>query len=241
MRLESFLFTNEGGRVYNEDFAAFRAEADSGIYIVADGLGGHQHGEMASQCVGNLLLEAWNTGIGNDRADWLQNQIEEANQRLLELQQEVQNTMKTTLVALVISEEHAAWANVGDSRLYFLRDREIFHVTEDHSVAYKKYRAGQITRAQIGQDEDQSCLLRSLGSQERWEPDVYDYAECLKPQDGFLLCSDGLWEYLYDEEILTDYLKAETAQDWAELLLLRVIARIQPHSDNLSILTVMVK
>lgn len=235
------MFTNEGGRTYNEDFAAFREETDNGIYIVADGLGGHQHGEMASQCVGDLLLEAWNAGIGNDRAGWLQNQIEEANQRLLELQQEAQNTMKTTLVALVISEEHAAWANVGDSRLYFLRDREILHMTEDHSVAYKKYRAGQITKAQIGQDEDQSCLLRSLGSRERWEPDVYDYAECLRPQDGFLLCSDGLWEYLHDEEILTDYLKAETAQDWAELLLLRVIARIQPHSDNLSLLTVMVK
>lgn len=235
------MFTNEGGRTYNEDFAAFREETDNGIYIVADGLGGHQHGEVASKCVGNILLEAWDCDIVNDRADWLKNQIEEANQRLMALQQEERSTMKTTLVALIINDDHAAWANVGDSRLYYLRDNKILHMTEDHSVAYKKYRSGQITKAQIGQDEDQSCLLRSLGSHDRWEPDVYDYAGCLKPRDGFLLCSDGLWEYLHDEEILIDYLKAETARDWAELLLLRVIARIQPNSDNLSLLTVMVK
>lgn len=241
MKIDSYLFTNEGGKEYNEDFSILKEEGESGIYVVADGLGGHQHGNLASRCIANSLLEAWDARKGRNRSDWLEEQIEVANQKLLEYQKELQSIMKSTVAALAIDGKQAVWANVGDSRVYYFRNGEEIYTTEDHSVSYKKYRAGQITKAQINQDEDQSGLLRSLGSEERWEPDIYECTDGLVSGDGFLICTDGLWKYLYDEEILVDFLKAQKAQDWVELLLLRVIERILPESDNLTVLAVMVE
>ena len=127
---------------------------------------------------------------------------------------------------------------MGDSRVYFIHDDRLHAYTNDHSVAYMKYRAGEITREQRATDEDQSRLLRSLGSEERNEPDVYAADVALAPGDAFFLCSDGAWEYLQDEEILIDYLKAETAADWAELMLLRIMERVDGENDNLSLVTV---
>ncbi len=241
MKADSYLFTNKGGKEQNEDFSAYREEAGSGIYVAADGLGGYRHGDLASKCVAEAVLEAWDSEYDGDRSDWLEEQIKAANQKLMECQQELQCTMKSTIAALAIDGKKAVWANVGDTRLYYIHHREMVHMTEDHSVAYKKYKAGQITKAQINEDEDQSGLLRCLGGEERWEPDVYESTDGLAPGDGFLICTDGLWKYLCDEEILVDFLKAEKARDWAELLLLRVIDRIVPGSDNLTVLTVMVE
>ena len=149
--------------------------------------------------------------------------------------------MKTTVVALSLRGDRAAWAHVGDSRLYYLHDKVIAAYTEDHSVAYKKYLAGEITREQIGFDEDQSSLLRALGNPERNQPVGCTWTQPLTPWDGFLLCSDGFWEYVTDEEILVDYLKADCARAWAELLLIRAMERIGPDNDNLSVITVMVR
>lgn len=241
MTLDVYLYTNAGGRDHNEDSADFRTEDGSGIFVAADGLGGHRHGDMASACVTQTLVEGWEPEADADRLDWLRARIGRANEAIMQLQKENRATMKSTVVALAIDRGRAVWANAGDSRLYYLHNRSICSVTEDHSVAYKKYRAGEITRAQIGRDEDQSRLLRALGSADRSQPDFGEAPETLVPGDAFLLCTDGVWEYLYDEEILVDLLKADTACEWAELLLLRVISRVESGNDNLTLLTVLVK
>lgn len=240
MVFDSFIYTSQGGRAYNEDSAGSRQEGPDGIFVVADGLGGHQFGEVASACVKDALLEGWHPGEA-DRPEWIRRQIEEANRKVLAIAQERKSVLKSTVVALAIEGERAVWANVGDSRLYYLHGGRIERITEDHSVAYKKYKAGEIRREQIGQDEDQSCLLRAVGSQDRYEPDVCICDAPLEAGDAFLLCTDGVWEYLKDEEILIDLLKAETAEEWAELLLLRVMGRIGEDNDNLTLLTLMLK
>jgi serine/threonine protein phosphatase PrpC len=145
------------------------------------------------------------------------------------------------VVALAIDGNRAVWANVGDSRLYYLHEGRIYSCTEDHSVSYKKYKAGEITREEICTDEDQSRLLRTLGSEVRNEPDVKICDVPLVPGDAFLLCSDGVWEYLRDEEIAIDLLKARNARKWAELLLLRLMNRISGENDNLTLLALILK
>ena len=177
---------------------------------------------------------------GDSLTDWLETQIRQANANILELQQTRGGNMKSTVAALVINGTDAAWANVGDSRVYYLHNRAIAKITEDHSVAYKKYKSGEITRAQIGTDADQSCLLRALGNPERNQPDCGSAQHPIEPGDGFFLCSDGMWEYILDEEILVDFLKADTAQTWGELLQLRAMERVQSGNDNLSLITVKV-
>lgn len=241
MKIDSYIYTNQGGRQENEDAAGTRIFQDHGIFVVADGLGGHRYGRIASDCIVASLEKTWTVEDGPNREEWLKKQIEAANEEILDLQKEYQARMKSTVVALSIDGEKAIWAHSGDSRLYYLHNNRIAKITEDHSVAYKKYKAGEITKEEIGKDEDQASLLRCLGGIDRYEPDLEENEDPLESGDGFLLCSDGVWEYLYDEEIEVDFLKADTAKEWANLLLLRIIDRIEPSHDNLTLLTVILE
>lgn len=238
MWFDHFSFTGKGGRSCNQDSVGVSDTPYGTVCVVADGLGGHVNGEMASRCAVDTLLSSA-PGSAEDQIPWLEERIAEANNAVLALQRQ-HGSMKTTVVALSIHGDRAAWAHVGDSRLYYLHNKAVEACTEDHSVAFKKYLSGEITRNQIGSDEDQSSLLRNLGNPERNKPVCFTPDHPIAEGDGFLLCSDGAWEYLLDEEILVDFLKADRARTWAELLLLRIIERIPEDNDNLSIITVMV-
>lgn len=239
MIIDSYHYTSIGGRDINQDAVGIEEDASGGIYIVADGLGGHQHGELSAKCAVSVLKTAWRSETEKGEG-FLANAIAAANSQILKIQEENFCVTKSTIAALAISKDTAFLAHSGDSRIYCIRENEIASITEDHSVAYKKFKSGEITRQQIAQDEDQSSLLRVLGKESRWEPEC-SAVNGLKAGDAFLLCSDGLWELLLDEEILIDYLKAETASEWANLLLLRAIDRIEPGHDNLSVVTVILK
>lgn len=237
MRFDSFSFTGKGGKDCNQD-AIGQCQTENGcIYIVADGLGGHRHGEIASARAVEFLLSDTEA---EDRSVWLSERLKAVNEEIMVLQAE-HGTVKTTAAVLAIDADHAVWAHVGDTRVYYLHNDTIEAVTEDHSVAYMKYRSGEIRRDQIGSDEDQSSLLRALGNETRHTAVIGSPKHPIEPQDAFLLCSDGVWVYLQEEEILVDYFKAESAREWAELLLLRIMDRIPEGNDNLSMITVMVQ
>ena len=227
MILDYATYTNAGGREYNEDAIGVHTGTWCTRFVVADGLGGHRNGEEAARTVVKTVIEG-------DRMS-LSMLMECAQKAVLNIQQETNGRMKSTAVILEVENKVARWANVGDSRLYYLHQGRLCRVTQDHSVAYKKYKAGEITRAQIATDEDQSQLLRSLGSTHS-QADL-DSVE-IEPGDGFLLCSDGLWEHVTDQEICVDFLKADSAATWSKLLLLRMMERLQPGNDNLSLITV---
>ena len=237
MEFDTYEFSSQGGRSYNEDSVGSRTGGDQGIFVVADGLGGHSYGELASACVRDTLLVGFPC-LDGDPAQWLEARIAEANRRVLALQQEKNAILKSTVAALYVMGSRAIWAHAGDSRLYYIHEGRLKAYTEDHSVAYKKYKAGEITRREIPFDEDQSRLLRSIGGEDHNEPVIRVYEEFLSPGDGFLLCSDGVWEFLDDEEIVIDRLKSKDAKQWAEYLLLRMMERIQGGNDNLSLLSV---
>ena len=237
MRLDSFCYTNVGGREENQDAVGCREEGANGLYVVADGLGGHQAGHLAAQCAVYTLKKLWEPETP-ETPEHFAGLFGAVNEAILAVQEETRCMTKTTAVALSVQGDRAVWAHTGDSRLYCLRGDKIAAWTDDHSVAYKKYKAGEITREQIASDEDQCCLLRALGGPTRFEPDMGS-AEGLQPGDAFLLCTDGMWEYLLDGEILVDCLKAASAEEWARLLLLRAAERIRPGNDNLSLITVM--
>ena len=240
MIFDTYMFSSAGGRSYNEDTAGFLKDDGGAIFVVADGLGGHSFGELASACVKDTVLENWASG-DDDRASWLSERAAEANRRILALQDEKNSVLKSTLAVLAIDGVQASLAHTGDSRIYYLHRGWVSGVTEDHSVAYKKFKAGEISRDAIAWDEDQSCLLRALGGKERYEPDVEILEDPVEAGDAFLLCTDGVWEYLRDGEVAIDLLKAENAQQWAELLLLRMMDRISVGNDNLTVVTVMIK
>ena len=146
--------------------------------------------------------------------------------------------MKTTTVALALEGDLAFWAHVGDSRLYRFSDGQLVFATRDHSVTYMKYLGGEISYMDVYHDDDRSSLLRVLGKSS-CQPET-GQAE-LKSGDAFLLCSDGFWEYVYQEEIQADLLKAETPAQWVQLMLLRQIRRTPPGNDNFSVIAVFVE
>lgn len=238
MRLDAYLYTNQGGRDHNEDAARWEVREDSGCFLVADGLGGHRGGEIASALVADAVFQHWQeeTEPPEDRTAWLEQEILAANDALLEEQEKQGAVMKSTVAVLAMDGERASWAHVGDSRIYALSGGRVHRLTRDHSVSYSKYLAGEIGRDRLNFDEDRSRLLRVVGEKSRCQPQTA--TAVAGPGDGFLLCSDGFWEYIYDEELLADFLKATSPQEWVELLLVRILPRLRPQNDNLTLLAV---
>ncbi len=238
MAIDSYLFTASGGRAYNEDSVGERDFKNGKLFVLADGLGGHKYGDIASKCVVDTMKSA--AEPEDEVQQWLEENILKAHEAVMTLQEEKGAKMRSTVTALALKENKAYWAHVGDSRLYYIHKNEISSITEDHSVAYKKYLSGEITREQIAFDEDQSSLLRAIGNESRNAPDFNCSEDELEPGDAFFLCSDGAWEYLKDNEILFDYFKSENALHWARYLLERIVSRVKEGNDNLSLITVMI-
>lgn len=229
-------YSNKGGRPNNEDSLAVKPSARGGVFVLADGLGGHRMGETASQIVVQGLL---GNAVPVLDVEILAKTFDQTNTVLLEKQRDPEfSGMKTTAVYLSLLDNKALWGHVGDSRLYHLSGNQIAGITKDHSVSFKKHMSGEITYAQINQDDDRSSLLSVFGSKDRFYPEFS--TTDVRPSDAFLLCSDGFWEYIYNEEILIDYLKSGTAKEWAQFMLLRHIARTPPGNDNFSLITIMV-
>lgn len=243
VKVDAYYYTNPGGRENNEDNADYFLDEDCGFFVLADGLGGHRGGADASALVVESMLSSWEEVSGESMKEQLAACISQANEAVLKEQQERGIIMKSTVVALALNEGRAAWAHVGDSRLYHITGGRIYHATQDHSVTYKKYLMGEIRREEINFDEDRSSLLRAVGDSSKCLPTCGEPLNggTVFPGDAFLLCSDGFWEYLFDEEILIDCLKAESPKQWAELMLLRLIPRMRPGSDNLTLITVFVR
>ena len=237
MKLTAYAYTNRGGRENNEDSLRLSLEGERGVFVVADGLGGHQSGEVASALAADAILDACAGRAPEEEA--LTEALRAANARVLEGQREPgREDMRTTAVALWLEGERALWAHVGDSRLLHFSGGALAHATRDHSVTYRKFLGGEISYMDIYHDDDRSSLLRVLG-RETCQPEAESCAAA--PGDAFLLCTDGLWEFVYREEMLADWLKAETPEQWARLMLLRRVRRAGPGSDNFSLITVFVE
>ena len=237
MRISAYCYTSRGGRDHNEDSVRCFAENGRGVFVVADGLGGHGKGEVASALAADALFEGCAGGAPD--GEGLPELLRRANEAVMEGQRVTgQEEMKTTAVVLSIDGGRAVWGHVGDSRLYRFSNGRLTQETRDHSVTYMKYLGGEISYMDIYHDDDRSSLLRALGKLP-CKPEAGQAV--LQPGDAFLLCSDGFWEYVYQEEVLADLLKAETPEQWAQLMLLRHIRRTPPGNDNFSLITVFVE
>ena len=238
MKISYYAYTNKGGRPNNEDSIFCGLQNRRGVFVLADGLGGHSSGEVASGLAAQAIWEGC-AGAEILDSETLKGQLEEANRLVLEGQKVPgREDMKTTAVALALEGDLAFWAHVGDSRLYRFSDGQLVFATRDHSVTYMKYLGGEISYMDVYHDDDRSSLLRVLGKSS-CQPET-GQAE-LKSGDAFLLCSDGFWEYVYQEEIQADLLKAETPAQWVQLMLLRQIRRTPPGNDNFSVIAVFVE
>jgi PPM family protein phosphatase len=221
-------------RQINED----RYLADERLFAVADGVGGHQAGEVASQTSVETLARAFNEG--EHTTEGLVTAAEAANHAVWELAQASREKrgMGTTLTALALvqenGEEALALINVGDSRAYLLQQGELIQLTEDHSLVEELVRDGKLTPAEAQVHPQRSIITRALGMEPVIQVDSWE----ITPYTGdrILLCSDGLTNELSDERIASTLRQLADPQEAAHDLVRQ--ARAAGGSDNITVVVV---
>lgn len=220
-------YSDIGGRPGNEDTVRYREQEDRLCLVVADGLGGHGGGEQASSAAAEVICTGWTGGTDSDE---LKNLVLEANEKVLSLQT-IRCAMKTTVTALTLEPGRAVWAHVGDSRIYHFYNGSLVFQTQDHSAAQIGVMLGEITPDQIRFHEDRSRVLRALGQDGELKVDLRE--EALSPgTHAFLLCSDGFWEYVLEQEMADDLSAASSPEDWLDRMRARLQERVDGDNDN---------
>ena len=188
----------------NED--AFLLLPDAGVFIVADGMGGHAAGEVASEMSVQIVGRSLDHVVGRpdpEAAETIRKGIVEANAAIFQrtLVEQDKRGMGTTVTAMVINGERYMIGHVGDSRAYLLRDGQLLQITKDHSYVQEQVDAGYLTPAQARTHPYSNVITRCVGANSDVAPDVY--LGTLHGSDLFLLASDGLTGMLEDEDLLT--------------------------------------
>ncbi len=204
------------------------------LTIVADGMGGHASGEVASQMAVELVSQIYYEDAEQSAAQALRNAVEQTNQLIYEysLTDEKLSGMGTTIVALVLQNDRGFVAHVGDSRLYLLRERDFITLTVDHSQVMEMVKHGVISAEEARGHDDKNVILRALGTQPEVEVELSEMF-AVKPNDKFLLCSDGLNDMLADEEIKRVVLECEDVYDACEELV--NFAKERGGHDNITV------
>ena len=190
-------------RDINQDYI-FLSEEPMGnlpnLFLVADGMGGHSAGDLASEYTVSRVCEAVTKSMQKIPFQILKGAFQYANQKLIEKAGESQAYagMGTTLVAVTVQDDTAYVANVGDSRLYKIGGT-IEQITEDHSLVEEMVRMGEISKEEARNHPEKNIITRAIGVSETVEPDYFDTK--LEKGECLLLCSDGLSNMLEDAQI----------------------------------------
>ncbi|MGB9430081.1 MAG: protein phosphatase 2C domain-containing protein [Gammaproteobacteria bacterium] len=191
--------TNVGAvRTVNED--AFLDRPDLGVWAVADGMGGHAAGDVASQTVVDRLAQLPPNGNLSTLLDAAEDRLLDANRKLLTLaMRQKERTIGTTVMTLLARGRHAACLWAGDSRLYRIRSRHIEQMMQDHAMVEDLVASGLISREEAANHPQANRITRAIGAMPSLFLDVELFA--IRPGDIYLLCSDGLYKELSDDDI----------------------------------------
>lgn len=211
--LEIVRLTDVGQRRdHNEDAVA--SDVETGLVVLADGMGGYKAGEVASEIAVLTLVAEMREGLLDlpvaqvDEATGLLGEslalreaVAKANSAIYTVSQNQPQCagMGTTLVAAVFTDNHACVGHIGDSRMYRMRGEDFRQITEDHSLLNEQLKSGLITPEQAKQSNNKNLVTRALGIDPQVELELHEHD--VQPGDIYLLCSDGLSDLVEDEEI----------------------------------------
>ena len=188
-------------RVHNEDYFSCRTLEESSLFIVADGMGGHDAGEVASRLAVETVCQEVQEGAKGDYdpENLLKQAVQHANAEVIREGANKGYIMGTTLTLALMTRERAYIASVGDSRTYWIENGSIRQITEDHSLVAKLVSAGKLTKEESRTHPKANLLYRTIGTDENVKVDTFKVD--LKRGDSLLLCTDGLWGEVTDEDI----------------------------------------
>lgn len=239
MKFSVFQETRVGARPYNQDRLGHWSTSDALLLVLADGMGGHLHGEVAAQLAVDAVASAFRTDAKPRLANpdlFIFRAIGHAHTRILEqaVKLGLPETPRTTIVVCVVQEGFAYWGHVGDSRLYLIRNGRIVTRTRDHTRVQQLIDNGRIREEAAATHPDRNKLLQCLGSDAppKLEPTA---TARLARNDILLLCSDGLWGPLTQRQLLHAYMTADLPRATRDLMTLAE-TRSGPQCDNVSAL-----
>jgi protein phosphatase len=223
-------------RRINEDRYALAPEM--GLYLVADGMGGHTAGQVASELAAEAALQAIRAleGASASLAEKLRYAVASANRAIYTTARDRPELagMGTTFVSLLAGEGRAALAHVGDSRAYLVRGGRIRQLTDDHSIVGELLRRNEISEDAAREHPHRHVLTRALGVRRAVEPDLAELTPL--PGDVFVLCSDGLTNHVEDSEIAKMAAEGEELQETCERLI--DLANGRGGEDNTTLVVV---
>jgi serine/threonine protein phosphatase PrpC len=234
MKFSVYQISRQGGRERNEDRMGYAYTRESGLFVLADGMGGHPEGAMAAQLAlqtfSAYFQKAANPTV-KEVPEFLSSATMAAHHQIIRYASEkgMLDTPRTTLVAAVMERNHMHWVHCGDSRLYIVRDGALVTRTRDHSYMEQQAHLGRAT-----QHINRNILFTCLGSPAK---PVFDLSGPLQLQQGdrVLLCSDGLWGTVKDEEVVSELARSTLDQSVPELVEM-ALKRGGARCDNVTVL-----
>jgi len=230
-------------REHNED--SIRWDRELGLVMLADGMGGHNAGEVASDLavtsIHDALLDVLTPEMLETKVIKCEDAVREsviyANEEIFEQAQERVECagMGTTIVLTLFHESFVTWANVGDSRIYRLRNAELSQITQDHSLVQEMVDNGYLSQEEALISTSRNLITRALGIAPEVEVDVT--TEDLDQDDVFLLCSDGLTDLVSNAEILETIMSLRDNMDDAAKRLIE-LANEKGGTDNISVILI---
>ncbi|TCP29131.1 protein phosphatase [Scopulibacillus darangshiensis] len=237
--MKSVFKTDKGKvRFHNEDSGGVFPHSRRLLAVVADGMGGHRAGDVASQMAIKFIQEKWEDVEGlqeqNDDGKWLNDVILAANKHLFNHsnQNEECRGMGTTIVAAICQKDVFVIGHVGDSRIYFLpAEGDFLQVTEDHTLVNEFVKSGQLSKEDAELHPQKHVIMRALGTEQDIEVDT----KTIKWARGakILLCSDGLSNKLSDEELNSILSSGQTLDEQASLMIEK--ANAAGGDDNITV------
>ncbi|MDH5540537.1 MAG: serine/threonine-protein phosphatase [Rhizobacter sp.] len=239
MRFSVYQISRKGGREKNEDRMGYCYTRDSGLFALADGMGGHPEGEVASQLALQTLSALFQRDSKPTLADplrFLHESIIAGHHQLLRYanQRALIDTPRTTIVACLLQGNAAYWAHCGDSRLYMVRGEKLIARTRDHSYSELQHSVSQVVT--LGERYNRNVLFTCLGSPGKPVVDTVG-PMLMQPGDRMLLCSDGLWGTVSDA-VITEMLAGNAISDAVPELVEQALRNGGPKCDNVSVLAV---
>lgn len=224
-------------RQMNQDFIYTSAEPVGNLpnlFVVADGMGGHNAGDFASRYSVSVLVETIKKDKNFNPVKIIRSGIEEANREILaqSRQNEAMAGMGTTMVAATVVGGYAYVANVGDSRLYLARDT-LRQITQDHSLVAEMVRLGELSPEEARNHPDKNIITRAVGTADEVKIDFFDVK--LEPGDQILMCSDGLSNMVSDRDIL-EILRTGQGENEAQELVDQ--ANANGGKDNIAVIVI---
>lgn len=215
-----------------EDDAEFQRKGR--LAIVADGMGGYEGGQEASQMAVDAILKVYREFAGADPQQALIEGLQAAHEDIREygLSHPILRGMGTTCTAIAIVNDGLYFVHVGDTRLYLIRDGRIIQVTRDHSYVGRLVEAGMISREEAETHPQRNILTAAVGTNPELIMDSPGHPEPLRAKDVLLLCSDGLWGVVHDQELLAAVKKHHPEGAGRELI---ELARARGGPDNITV------